>query len=131
MIPVESVRALVPRSVAQVSDSAGGKGLIHLEGTEARTNSISAPAADAVLEDARRSRFVARDEEGSGSLAPHSFDGNVNLAGDPLEKLSQLYSQAPYTFRLSSDRSLPILYADESHCLPSSWYSPFPFSRFG
>lgn len=29
------------------------------------------------------------------------------------------YSQASYIFRLSSDRSLPILYADESHCLPS------------
>jgi len=40
-----------------------------------RTNSISAPATDAVLEDARRSRFVARDEEESGSLAPHRFDG--------------------------------------------------------
>jgi len=40
-----------------------------------KTNSISAPATDAVLEDARRSRFVARDEEGSGSLAPRPFDG--------------------------------------------------------
>jgi len=45
------------------------------EGRARKTNSISAPATDAVLEAARRSRFVARDEEGSGSLAPRPFDG--------------------------------------------------------
>ena len=49
-----------------------------------------------------------------------------SLAGYSPEKLSQPYSPVPYTFRLSSDRSLPILYVDESHCLPRLRAAMFP-----
>lgn len=68
-------------------------------------------------------------------LTPHSFDENVNLAGNPLEKLSQLIPKRLIPFDYHPIAGLPILYADESHCLPSRPGSirlqfPLPFIQW-
>lgn len=45
------------------------------------------------------------DEEKSGSRPPPFVGREHESCGRSLEKLSQLYSQAPYTFQLLSDRA--------------------------
>lgn len=69
-----------------------------------RMNLICMPSINIILGDARRFRFVA-GWWGKKRLSPPFVGREHESCGRSLEKLSQLYSQAPYTFQLLSDRA--------------------------
>lgn len=98
-----------------------------------RMNLICMSSINIILKDARRLRFVAGWWGKKRLSPPFRWTRTWILREIPREIVAALFPSALYLSTIIRSRSLPILYADESHCLPSRPRSisvSSPFSRF-